>query len=140
MNLWHRQSEQRVDASVRCSAVHQSHICKVIQLNRWFYKEHLPSSCEPLLAVLQHLNSLDMNSKPLLLSCKNGYAGCGVALALHMILTRMNELQEVDVYRAVHCIRHSNPHFISTLDEYEFLYKSIASQLLGHSIYGNIFS
>ncbi|CAL4062099.1 unnamed protein product, partial [Meganyctiphanes norvegica] len=127
------------DVTVTSSVNDQRHTCRVLQLNKWSYTEHLPSSCGPLLALLQHLRTLDMNSKPVLFSCINGYTGCGVALALHLVLSRMQDIQEVDVYRAVHCIRHSHPKFIGTLEQYEFLYNSISSHLLGNSTYSNMF-
>ncbi|CAL4115790.1 unnamed protein product, partial [Meganyctiphanes norvegica] len=133
------QNFSQFDITVTSSANNQSHTCRVLQLNKWLYTQDLPSSSDSILALLQHLSTLDINSKPLLFSCKNGYSGCGVALALHMILSRMQEVEEVDVYRVVHCIRHSHSQFIGTLEQYEFLYKNISSYLHGYSIYNNMF-
>lgn len=130
------------EATVQVSFVNNekvmgSHRCTVLQAEGWPASAALPSSPLPLLAVLERLESLPRSGGPALFSCRDGVSGCGLTLALQLVLSRAKLLQEIDIYRAVLSVTYDRPQFIASFEQYDFLHEAAAMFLEAFSMYGN---
>ncbi|XP_042869783.1 receptor-type tyrosine-protein phosphatase epsilon-like [Penaeus japonicus] len=131
-------SETIVQVSfVKDKKVMGSHRCAVLQVEGWPADVALPSSPQPLLAVLERLEALPRNAGPTLFSCRDGVTGSGLTVALQLVLSRIKLLQEVDVYRAVLSAMYDRPQFIGSFEQYDFLHEAARVFLEAFSMYGN---
>ncbi|XP_042876337.1 receptor-type tyrosine-protein phosphatase-like [Penaeus japonicus] len=103
----------------------------------WPHDQRLPSSVEPLLAVMERAESLNDPSASTLITCRDGVTATGVMMALFLLIERIKLFQEVDVYRSVQEIIYARPEFITSVDQYDLLHEAAATYLEAYNTYGN---
>nr|XP_027222755.1 receptor-type tyrosine-protein phosphatase S-like [Penaeus vannamei] len=108
-----------------------SHSVQVLQLCGWRRGSELPSSTEHLLALLQDVHAIRKKSpsSPVVYTCGDGCTASGLAAALDVILTRIDLLRDVDIYRAVQAVLYERPQFIGSLEQYKYLFKATAEMI-----------
>ncbi|XP_074241175.1 receptor-type tyrosine-protein phosphatase C isoform X2 [Saimiri boliviensis] len=100
--------------------------------------EQLPAEPKELISVIQVLkqklpqkNSSEGNkypkSAPLLIHCRDGSQQTGIFCALLNLLESAETEEVVDVFQVVKALRKARPGMISTFEQYQFLYDTIAS-------------
>uniref|UniRef100_A0A2K5C8B4 Receptor-type tyrosine-protein phosphatase C n=1 Tax=Aotus nancymaae TaxID=37293 RepID=A0A2K5C8B4_AOTNA len=100
--------------------------------------EQLPAEPKELISMIQVLkqklpqkNSSEGNkyhkSAPLLIHCRDGSQQTGIFCALLNLLESAETEEVVDVFQVVKALRKARPGMISTFEQYQFLYDTIAS-------------
>ncbi|XP_059483040.1 receptor-type tyrosine-protein phosphatase C-like isoform X2 [Neocloeon triangulifer] len=69
--------------------------------------------------------------------CHDGVTSSGLFLGVGFVLEKIKLEQQVDVALALRTLRHSRPNFISTVEQYQFLFKSAITYLQSFETYGN---
>ncbi|XP_047480810.1 receptor-type tyrosine-protein phosphatase T-like [Penaeus chinensis] len=129
--------EYYVEISVQGSPMVSSHMVVLVVMNGWPHDQDLPSSVDPLLAVLERTESLNDPMTSALVTCRDGVAATGVMMALLVLIERIKLFQEVDVYRSVQEVIYARPQFITSVDQYDLLYEAAATYLEAYNTYGN---
>ncbi|XP_069171279.1 receptor-type tyrosine-protein phosphatase mu [Procambarus clarkii] len=129
--------EYNVEVIALQSRLSVPHKCKLLMMKGWPHEDLLPASPDPLLAIIEKTESTaDMQSYTLF-TCKDGVTGCGVMMALLLLVARMKLVQEVDVYRSVLSVIYDRPQFITSIEQYDFLHTAAISYLNGFNNYVN---
>ncbi|XP_063589592.1 receptor-type tyrosine-protein phosphatase mu-like [Penaeus indicus] len=129
--------EYYVEISLQGSPTVSPHMCVLVVMNGWPHDQDLPSSVDPLLAVLERLESLNDPMTSALVTCRDGVTATGVMMALLVLIERIKLFQEVDVYRSVQEVIYARPQFITSVDQYDLLYEAAATYLEAYNTYGN---
>lgn len=129
--------EYYIEIAVQGSRMASPHMCVLVVMNGWPHDQDLPSSVEPLLAVLERAESLNDPTSSSLITCRDGVTATGVMMALLILVERIKLFQEVDVYRSVQEIIYARPQFITSVDQYDLLYEAAATYLEAYNTYGN---
>ncbi|XP_042886469.1 receptor-type tyrosine-protein phosphatase S-like [Penaeus japonicus] len=108
-----------------------SHSMKVIQLYGWPFGSEFPDDTTALLALLEDVHEIRRKapSSPVVFTCGDGCTASGLAAALDVILTRIELLRDVDVYRAVQALLYERPQFITSFEQYKFLFRATAERI-----------
>ncbi|XP_063593983.1 receptor-type tyrosine-protein phosphatase alpha-like [Penaeus indicus] len=108
-----------------------AHSVQVLQLFGWRRGAELPDCPEHLLALLKDVHEIRRKAptSPVVFSCGDGCTASGLAAALDVILTRIDLLRDVDVYRAVQALLYERPQFIASFEQYKFLFKATAEMI-----------
>ncbi|XP_037781728.1 receptor-type tyrosine-protein phosphatase alpha-like [Penaeus monodon] len=137
LQSYHNFVEYYVEIAVQGSHMASSHMVVLVVMNGWPHDQDLPSSVEPLLAVLERAESLNDPMTSALVTCRDGVTATGVMMALFVLIERIKLFQEVDVYRSVQEVIYARPQFITSVDQYDLLYEAAAMYLEAYNTYGN---
>ncbi|XP_067004269.2 receptor-type tyrosine-protein phosphatase kappa [Anabrus simplex] len=110
---------------------------QVLKFKKWHSGESLPTSPNSLLMLWREAERLYSGTEPILVTCLDGAKACGLFLALTFLVEKVKLEQICDVRQAVQIVCQSRRQFISTQDQFEFLYDAIISYLEGFEIYSN---
>ncbi|XP_050510291.1 tyrosine-protein phosphatase 69D-like isoform X2 [Diabrotica virgifera virgifera] len=109
----------------------------IIALDNWRHEDLLPNSIEEFLAFKDAAEALSRTSESILVMCYDGAKASGLYLALSFIIEKMKLEQECDVCLAVRTVRHSRKQFVTTEEQYEFLYRASLTFITGFQPYSN---
>ncbi|CAG9838351.1 unnamed protein product [Diabrotica balteata] len=109
----------------------------IIALDNWRHEDLLPNSIEEFLAFKDAAEALSRTSESIVVMCYDGAKASGLYLALSFIIEKMKLEQECDVCLAVRTIRHSRKQFVTTEEQYEFLYRASLTYITGFQPYSN---
>ncbi|EEC13946.1 protein tyrosine phosphatase, putative [Ixodes scapularis] len=114
-------------------------VLKQFHLDTWTQSRTLPSSCDLVLEVLQHVDrwQLHTDSKTVVVQCRDGCRASGLFCASAIVCEQLKLEQELDVFRTVQTIRASRPQFIVDSNQYAFCYDLALAFLDTFDTYSN---
>ncbi|XP_047487038.1 receptor-type tyrosine-protein phosphatase S-like [Penaeus chinensis] len=123
--------ESRVTLAPVRSRYAVAHSVQVLQLAGWRRGSELPDGAGNLLALLADVHEIRRKAptSPVVFSCGDGCTASGLAAALDVILMRIDLLRDVDVYRAVQALLYERPQFITSFEQYKFLFTATAEKI-----------
>ncbi|KAK7503371.1 hypothetical protein BaRGS_00005292 [Batillaria attramentaria] len=100
----------------------------------------VPSSTTDMLQLLDSLGDNTRKQRaghPLLVQCIDGAAKSGLFCALHDVISRVTQDQEVDVYLAVRHVHSVRPEAIPSVEQYRYCYELLQQHRNSQNIYAN---
>ncbi|CAG9818755.1 unnamed protein product [Phaedon cochleariae] len=109
----------------------------IISMKGWKPGQLLPINMEEFLVFRDAADAISRNSKNVIVTCYDGATASGLYLAMSFLIERMKLEQECDVCLAVRSIRHSRKHFVTTEEQYEYLFRASLTFINGFQSYAN---
>ncbi|XP_076650147.1 receptor-type tyrosine-protein phosphatase delta [Halictus rubicundus] len=100
-------------------------------------KNQDPPSMIALVTLWQATEKIARGDGPTVVLCHDGVTGCGLYLALNVLLERMAVERECDVCLASRAVRRSNHGFVKSLEQMEYLYDAAITYLKYFETYAN---
>ncbi|XP_012939263.1 receptor-type tyrosine-protein phosphatase F [Aplysia californica] len=115
-----------------CSTDHPSRPGKLVrqfQFNAWEQPNLTPQSKTLMLDLMDMVFNWQeescKNERPVVVHCQDGSSHSGLFAILSIICEKMEEDEEVDVYRTIKHIKRRRPQFIADYGQFRFCYKSV---------------
>ncbi|XP_069703999.1 receptor-type tyrosine-protein phosphatase S-like isoform X2 [Periplaneta americana] len=110
---------------------------QILQLKGWKSDETLPPSTSVVLELWQETERLYNGKGPIVVTCLDGAKACGYFLSLAFLVEKIKLEQECDVCHAIRTIRQNREQFVSSYEQFEFLYKAAVTYLDTFQTYAN---
>ncbi|KAH8035485.1 hypothetical protein HPB51_005767 [Rhipicephalus microplus] len=116
-----------------------SRILKQFHSQSWNRASTVPSSCDLVLEILQHVDRWQMQAegRAVVVQCLDGCQESGLYCVCAAICDQLKLEQELDVFRSVRNVRCSRPEFIVDSEQYSFCYDLALSFLDTFDTYSN---
>ncbi|KAK2159425.1 hypothetical protein LSH36_153g00013 [Paralvinella palmiformis] len=114
------------------------------QLTSWPNDQTFPLQRTHLLDMMDQLQRLQQHSKgsspkrKLLVHCFDGGSRCGMFCGASLLLDRMKEEQDINVYHTIRSVSRNRPQFFTNFAEYQFLYQMAVEYLIESDQYVNV--
>ncbi|XP_075731910.1 receptor-type tyrosine-protein phosphatase T-like isoform X2 [Rhipicephalus microplus] len=114
-------------------------ILKQFHSQSWNRASTVPSSCDLVLEILQHVDRWQMQAegRAVVVQCLDGCQESGLYCVCAAICDQLKLEQELDVFRSVRNVRCSRPEFIVDSEQYSFCYDLALSFLDTFDTYSN---
>ncbi|KAH7935692.1 hypothetical protein HPB52_012350 [Rhipicephalus sanguineus] len=114
-------------------------ILKQFHSQSWNRASTVPSSCDVVLEILQHVDRWQMQAegRTVVVQCLDGCQESGLYCVSAAICDQLKLEQELDVFRSVRNVRCSRPEFIVDSEQYAFCYDLALSFLDTFDTYSN---
>ncbi|XP_056638630.1 receptor-type tyrosine-protein phosphatase delta-like [Diorhabda sublineata] len=112
-------------------------IVNILAMDNWKPQDLLPNSIEEFLTYMDAGDALSRLSENVIVTCYDGARACGLYIAMSFLREKMKLEQSCDVCLAVRTIRHSRKQFITSEEQYEFLYRASLTFITGFQSYSN---
>ncbi|KAG5885352.1 hypothetical protein JTB14_035157 [Gonioctena quinquepunctata] len=109
----------------------------IIEMSDWNSNELLPNKIEEFLAFIDAAEAMSRNSQQVIVTCHDGATASGLYSAMTFLIEKMKLEHECDVCLAVRSIRHSRKQFVTSEEQYEFLYRASVTYITGFQPYAN---
>ncbi|KAG5888658.1 hypothetical protein JTB14_014851 [Gonioctena quinquepunctata] len=103
----------------------------IVEMDNWNSDELTPKKIEEFLFFIDASDVISRNSQQVIVTCYDGATASGLYLAMIFLIEKMKLEKECDVCSAVRSIRHSRGQFVTTKEQYEFLYRASVSYRTG---------
>nr|XP_031832321.1 receptor-type tyrosine-protein phosphatase F-like isoform X1 [Nomia melanderi]XP_031832322.1 receptor-type tyrosine-protein phosphatase F-like isoform X1 [Nomia melanderi]XP_031832323.1 receptor-type tyrosine-protein phosphatase F-like isoform X1 [Nomia melanderi]XP_031832325.1 receptor-type tyrosine-protein phosphatase F-like isoform X1 [Nomia melanderi]XP_031832326.1 receptor-type tyrosine-protein phosphatase F-like isoform X1 [Nomia melanderi]XP_031832327.1 receptor-type tyrosine-protein len=100
-------------------------------------RNQAPPSMIALITLWQATERIVRGRELTIVMCYDGVTGCGLYLAMSLLLERMSVERECDVCLAIRAVRRSNHDFVRTLEQMEYLYDAANAYLKYFETYAN---
>nr|CAD7256310.1 unnamed protein product [Timema shepardi] len=134
--IWSVTTYQLTDTSVT-TGLPQQQIVRMLQLSGWQANCDLPPNVNTLLQLWQEVERLYSGKCPILVTCLDGSKSCGLFLAVAFLVEKIKLEQQCDVCHAVRTIRQNREQFITTEEQFQFLYAVAVNYLEAFQTYAN---
>nr|XP_023014802.1 receptor-type tyrosine-protein phosphatase kappa-like [Leptinotarsa decemlineata] len=109
----------------------------IIEINNWASNALCPNSIEEFLSFIDAAEAISRKSERVIVTCYDGATASGLYLAMTFLIEKMKLEQDCDVCLAVRTIRHSRQEFVTTEEQYKFLYEASVTFITGFQSYSN---
>ncbi|XP_046589838.1 uncharacterized protein LOC107223610 isoform X2 [Neodiprion lecontei] len=96
-----------------------------------------PPTVKSLVSLWNSSEKIPRKAGPVLVLCRDGVTACGLYVALSFMLERMAMERECDVISAVRAVRRSNPGFVKSKEQFEYLYDAAVNYFGCFETYAN---
>ncbi|XP_033331978.2 uncharacterized protein LOC117223682 isoform X1 [Megalopta genalis] len=134
-NYYSSQKLTLVDNTLKPVTEQQVTIVSSTEWKAGRYQE--PPSTIALMTMWQATETIARGDGPTAILCHDATTGCGLYLALSVLLERMAVERECDVCLAIRSVRRSNHGFVQSLEQMEYLYDAAITFLKYFETYAN---
>nr|CAH7760211.1 unnamed protein product [Callosobruchus chinensis] len=128
---------QRVEMKVHDSSKKIEFNVNMMMFREWKNRDVVPTAMEDFLSFLLESENISRNTKNVIITCYDGVSASGLYIALSFLIEKMKSEHECDVCQAVRSIRLYRRQFISSQEQYQFLFKACLSYIKGFELYSN---
>ncbi|XP_052257824.1 uncharacterized protein LOC127862660 isoform X2 [Dreissena polymorpha] len=113
---------------------------KLFRLESWPDDETLPATTQSLTSMYSQLAIAprDSQTEAVIVHCMNGAERSGLYCAIAAVLDRLNAEQKVNIPHTVQQLRGRRPELIHTLEQFEFVYRTVAEYIESMQEYANL--
>ncbi|XP_063217566.1 receptor-type tyrosine-protein phosphatase T-like isoform X2 [Bacillus rossius redtenbacheri] len=115
----------------------QHQVVRMVHLTGWGADQDTPQEPSVLNHLWQEVETHYSGKGPTLVMCLDGARACGLFLAASFLIEKIKLEQQCDVCHAVRTIRQNRKQFITSQEQFEFLYYVAVNYLEAFSIYNN---
>ncbi|CAH1773965.1 unnamed protein product [Owenia fusiformis] len=115
----------RMDNKPKSRSAEGEKHCRMFHLHCWPNGHKIPTSNLAMIELFNMVNQWQMDtneSGPILVVSKNGVNRCGVFCALNIACDKLNTEGEIDIFKAVKCVKMNRPQLVDSMMEYIYCY------------------